>query len=227
MAKKITKKELTQPDFFQLSLAKTTEYISGNKTRIYIISSVVAATLLLSAGWYFYQTNHESNAQAHYAKAHLAALKGGPADGQIGENVLKIYQDVVIRYPGTKAALMAQYRIGNLYYRMNDLEASMKAYQEFLKGFPKDNELKTLAYIGLGYCFESKNDYKNALESFENAANTKSAGSFEGLNFSNIARIHAAMNNREKAIEYYQKALGKTSDSAAGQLIKRKISSLG
>jgi tetratricopeptide (TPR) repeat protein len=140
---------------------------------------------------------------------------------------MKLYQDVVSRYPGTKAALMAYYRMGNLYYRMNDIEASIKAYQEFLKGSPKDNEVKTLTYIGLGYCFESKKDFKNALESFENAANTKSGGNFESSNFSNIARIHVELNNREKAIEYYQKALGKTTDPAVEQLIKRKISSLG
>ena len=142
-------------------------------------------------------------------------------------NIINLYQDVVSQYPGTKAALMAYYRMGNYYYRMNDIEASIKAYQEYIKAGPEDNEFTTLTYIGLGYCYESKKDFKAALESFEKAANTKSVFNFESINYRNIARIYEALNNREKAVEYYQKALGKTTDPSFEQLIRRKISSLG
>lgn len=182
--------------------------------------------LLLFAVWHFYQTNNEKNAQLLYSTAHLASLKNSPAGGQIDINTMKLYQDVVSKHPGTKAALMAHYRMGNFYYRMNDMEASIKAYQEYIKAGPEDNEFTTLAYIGLGYCYESKKDFKASLESFEKAANTKSAFNFESINYRNIARIYEELNNREKAVEYYQKALGKTIDPSVEQQIKRKISSL-
>jgi len=226
MAQKITKKDLTQPDAFQLALARFSDFVSENKPKIYISSGVVLLIILLSAGLYLYKTNNEKNAQALYIKAHLATLNSRSAESPADPNSMKLYQDVVTQYPGTNAALMSFYRLGNFYYQMNDIEASIKAYQEYLKESPKDNELTTLVYIGLGYCYESKKDLNKALEYYENAAKTKSSSNFESINYRNMARIHEELKNNEKSIEFYQKALEKTSDPAVEQLIKRKISSL-
>lgn len=226
MAQKTTKKDLTQPDAFQRALTRLKDYISENKQKIYIGSGVIVLILFLSAGWYLYKTYNEKNAQALYIKAHLATLKSSPAESPSNPDAIKLYQEVITRYPGTNAALMAFYRLGNIYYRVNDIESSIKAYQEYLNGSPKDNELSVLVHIGLGYCYESKKDLKKALEYFENAANKKASGNFESINYSNIARIHEELKNNEKSVEFYRKALEKTSDPATVLLIKRKISSL-
>jgi len=227
MTKKITKKDLTQPDSFQLALGRITGFISENKSKIYITMSVAVLMLLLFAGWYLYRNNQENSAQMLYTQAHIATMRGSLSGGQLDNSTLKLYQDVVSRYPDTKAAHLAHYRMGNLFYRLDDIETSIKSYQACLKNVSRNNELTTLAYIGLGYCYESKKDFKSALESFENAAKTQSAGNFESINMRNIARIHEELNNREKAIEYYKKSLEKTSDPSVEQFIKRKISSLG
>jgi tetratricopeptide (TPR) repeat protein len=226
MAQKITKKDLSKPDPFQIALTRITEFISANKQKLYIASGCAVFILLLSAGWYLYNTNNENNARALYVKAHLAAFRNSPSGNLFDPNSIKLYQDVAIQYPGTNAALTSLYRVGNFYYRINDIESSVKAYQEYLNASPKDNELTTLVYIGLGYCYESKKDLKKALEYFERAANTKSSAIFEGMNYRNIARIYEEMKNNEKSVEFYRKALEKTSDRATEQLINRKISSL-
>ena len=226
MAQKITKKELAKPDALQLLLARCSDFVSENKPKIYIGSGIVLLIILLSAGWYLYKTNNEKNAQALYIKAHVATLKSRSAESPADPNSMKLYQEVVTQYPGTNAALLSFYRLGNFYYQMNDIDASIKAYQEYLKGSPEDNELTTLAYIGLGYCYESKKDLNKALEYFENAAKTKSSSNFESINYKNMARIHEELKNNKKSIEFYQKALEKTSDPAVELLIKRKISSL-
>jgi len=227
MTKKLTKKDLNQPDYFQLALGRITGFISENKSKVYTTMGVAVLILLLFAGWYLYRNNQENNAQMLYTKAHIAALGGSLSGGQLDNSTLKLYQDVVSQYPDTKAAQLAQYRMGNLFYRLDDIETSIKSYQASLKNVSSNNELTTLSYIGLGYCYESKKDFKSALESFENASKTKSSGNFESINLRNIARIHEELNNREKAIEYYKKALEKTSDPSVEQFIKRKISSLG
>jgi tetratricopeptide (TPR) repeat protein len=46
------------------------------------------------------------------------------------------------------------------------------------------------------------------------------------MNDQNIARVYEAMNDRAKALEYYQKALTKNTDPSAELLIKRKIATL-
>ncbi len=120
--------------------------------------------------------------------------------------------------------MMVHYQMGNMYYNLGDIESSIKEYTKFLKEVPDGSDLRALAYVGLGYCYESKKDLKDALESFEKAANSKSVGSFEGITYRNIARIYEEMNNKEKALEYYKKALDKTSDPSMEHLLKRKIS---
>jgi len=227
MSKRITKKELSQPDLFQVLIAKVAKLISNHKQKIYLISSAIIFILLLSSGWYFYQENKEKKAQVLYTKAYLASLSNNADGTHIDQGSLKLYQDVISQYPGTKAAMIAYYHIGNLRYRLNDIEGSIKAYQEYLKSASDDNILIPFIYIGLGYCYENKKDFEAALDYYEKASKTKSGVNYENINLRNIARIYEKQNNKGKAVEYYQKALEKTSDPFINQYIKKKISTLG
>ena len=224
MARKITKKEIEKPDSFQLALNQIATYVKENKSRIYLASGIITLIIAISFGWYFYRMNYENNAQKLYAKVNIDAMKLTMQLGKPDQNILNMYRDVITQYPGSKAAMMVYYQMGNMYYNLGDIESSIKAYTEFLKEAPDGSDLKALAHTGLGYCYESKKDLKDALDSFEKAANSKSNGSFEGITYRNIARIYEEMNNREKSLEYYRKALDKTSDPSMKQILKRKIS---
>jgi tetratricopeptide (TPR) repeat protein len=224
MARKITKKEIEKPDSFQLALKKIATYVKENRSKIYLVSAIITIIIGISCGWYFYRMNYENNARKLYEKANLVGIKLTMQGGKPDENVFKMYRDVTTQYPGSKAAMMVHYQMGNMYYNLGDIESSIKEYTNFLKEVPDGSDLRALAYVGLGYCYESKKDLKDALESFEKAANSKSVGSFEGITYRNIARIYEEMNNKEKALEYYKKALDKTSDPSMQHLLKRKIS---
>ena len=56
---------------------------------------------------------------------------------------------------------------------------------------------------------------------------TRTGSSFEAMNYGSIARVYEAMNNPAKAVEFYRKALGKTTDPLMTLYLKRKISILG
>jgi tetratricopeptide (TPR) repeat protein len=226
MARKITKKEIEKPDSFQLALKKIATYVKENRSKIYLVSAIITIIIGISCGWYFYRMNYENNARKLYEKANLVGIKLTMQGGKPDENVFKMYRDVTTQYPGSKAAMMVHYQMGNMYYNLGDIESSIKEYTNFLKEVPDGSDLRALAYVGLGYCYESKKDLKDALESFEKAANSKSVGSFEGITYRNIARIYEEMNNKEKALEYYKKALDKTSDPSMEHLLKRKISTI-
>jgi tetratricopeptide (TPR) repeat protein len=224
MARKITKKEIEQPDSFQLAVNNISTYISENKKNIYLISGVVTSIIVIVIGWYLYRMNYENNAQKLYAKAHIASMKTTMQGIDPDQNILKLYHDVVTQYPGSKAAMMSYYQMGGLYYNLGDVDASMKAYADFIKEAPESNDLRVLAYNALGYCYEIKKDWKNALESYEKASTSKTVGSFDGITYRNIARIYEEMNNMGKALEYYKKALSKTTDPSMELFLKRKIS---
>jgi tetratricopeptide (TPR) repeat protein len=80
--------------------------------------------------------------------------------------------------------------------------------------------------MGLGYCYEGKKDYKNALSYFEKAASSKAGEALTSVNSQHTARVYEAMNDRAKALEYYQKALSKNVDPLIELQLRRKIASL-
>jgi tetratricopeptide (TPR) repeat protein len=225
MTTKIEKKDLTEPDKLQLFFLSIRTFVETHRMRIYVGAGIFFLIVLLAGGGYLYQLNYETGAGKIYDRVFEAAAKAGP---QSGDTVaIKGFKDLITQYPRSNAAVTAYYRLGNLYFSRREFDAAVGAYVEFLKKAPPQSDLITLAYSGLGACQEAKKDFNKALESYERAMKSNTASSFEALNFSNIARIYEAMNNPAKAVEYYQKALGKTTDPLMTLYLKRKISILG
>jgi tetratricopeptide (TPR) repeat protein len=225
MGKKIDKKQLDEPDKLQLFFLSARTFAEKHKTRIYAGTGIFLLILALIGGWYLYSLNYEKSAEKIYSKIFETAQKAGSPAGD--QAAIKEYKDLIIQYPRSRAAVVARYRLGNLYFSRNEIDETILAYQDFLKESPADSDLVTLAYNGLGECHEAKKDFKKALESFESAMKTNTAASFELLNYTSIARVHEAMNSPEKAVEFYRKALGKTTDPLMTLYLKSKISILG
>lgn len=214
---------VNKPDPFRVFFERVINHFAANMMQAYALLGIVALLFAGAAGWYLYSANYENNARSIYDKALVAGMQGT----MDRKGVIKIYQEVVAKYPRSKSAVRASYLMGNLYYQLADSDAAIKSYQEFLKRASSDNVLTTLVYGGLGYCYESKRDFKNALAAYENALKSAGHERFEAMNYRNVARIYEALNNPAKALEYYKKALAKNTDPSLDVLLKKKISSLG
>jgi len=224
MAAKIDKRELEEPDKLQLFLLSVRAFAEQNRTAIYIATGIFCLIILLAGGWYAYKLNYETNAGRLYSRILENAKKIGSAGD---EAAIKGYKELVDQYPRSGAAVAAYYRLGNLYLGRHEIDAAITAYQDFLKKAPSESDLTTLAYNGLGACYEIKKDLNKAIEQYEYAAKTSTGTSFEALTYGSLARVYEAMNNPAKAVEFYQKALGKTTDPLMTLYLKRKISILG
>jgi tetratricopeptide (TPR) repeat protein len=225
MAVKINKKELKEPDKMQLFFIGIRAFLEKHRSRIYIAAGVFFLAVLLSGGWFLYQLNYETSAGKIYSRVFEAVMKAGSPAGDTA--AIKGYKDLIAQFPRSHAAITGYYRLGNLYLSRHEIDAASKAYEDFLQKAPAESDLLTLAYNGLGACYEIKKDFIKALESFEKATKTTTAPSFEALNFNNMGRIFEAMNNPLKAAEFYRKALGKTTDPLMTLYLKRKIATLG
>lgn len=225
MRKKIDTKELNEPDKLQLFFLSARTFAEKHKTRIYAGAGVFVFILVIVGGWYLYRLNYEENARKIYSKIYETAQKAQSPDSD--QASIKEYKDLIIQYPQSRSAVLARYRLGNLYYNRHEIDEAILAYKDFLKESPAESDLVTLAYHALGACHEAKKNFKESIESFEYAMKTNTASSFEALNYIGIARVHEAMNNPEKAVEFYRKALGKTTDPLTTLYLKRKISILG
>jgi tetratricopeptide (TPR) repeat protein len=225
MAAKLSKKELKSPDAFQSTIERIGDYISENKTRVTVIATALGCAIVLVVGIYFYWSYYSNAALKLYAKAQHNLIQSGDNLETIEENI-NIFKQIIEKYPYSWSSKMAYYHLGNTYFNRGELEKAIDSYKKFVSKTRTDKTgVKFLALTSLGYCYEAREDYAEALKYFEMAQKSYSVG-FEMIGLRNIARIHEAMDNNEKALDYYNRALEKTTEPAAVLFIKRKISTL-
>ena len=225
MAAKLSKKELKQPDAFQSTVEVIMNYISENKTRFYAIVTAVIVSAVITFGIYMYWSYYQSSAREMYAKARndIARNIGNPDAVRIN---IKIFKDLIAKYPHSWSARMSHYHLGNLYYSIGEVDNAITEYKKFVSSSRSDKAgVKFLALTSLGYCYEAKQDFQVALEYYEKAQKSDNVG-FESIGFRNIARAYEQLKDKKNALENYKKALQKTSDPSVKVFINRKISFL-
>jgi len=226
MAAKLSKKELRDPDFFQASIQKFTDYFYENTTRFYSILATSILAIVIAVGIYLYWNDYQTNATKIYAKAQTSMLRNRQNTEGISSDTMIIFKELIDKYPHSWSARMAYYHMGNIYYNSGELDNAIASYKKFLSSVRSDDAgIKFLALTSLGYCFEAKKDFKLALDYFEQAQKSNNTG-FEAIGFRNIARIYEQLNDKKKALENYQNALKMAIDPSMALFIKHKISSL-
>jgi len=225
MAAKLSKKELKQPDAFQSTVEVIMDYISENKTRFYAIVMAVILSVVITFGIYMYWSYYQSSASEMYAKTQNDMVRniGNPDAARIN---IKTFQELIAKYPHSWSARISRYHLGNIYYSLGEIDNAIAEYKKFVSSSRSDNAgIKFLALTSLGYCYETKKDFKAALEYFEKAQKSDNVG-FESIGFRNIARAYEQLNDKKNALENYKSALQKTTDPSMTVFIKRKISFL-
>jgi len=227
MSAKLSKQELKGPDIFQSTFERVSDYISENKTRFYVIVTSIVVAFGIAFGTYFYWNNYQTSAAEIYAKAQENMARSAQARSpEMANESIKMYKELIDKYPRSSSAQMARYHLGNIYYHTGEIDNAIASYKDFVSSAKSDDTgIKFLALTSLGYCFEAKKDIKGALSYFEDAQKTDSVG-FESIGFRNIARIYEQLNDKKKALENYQNALLLATDPSMIIFIKRKISSL-
>lgn len=225
MAAKLSKKELKQPDAFQSSIEVIQDYILENQKRFYAIVTAIILAAIIAFGIYMYWSHYQSSAREMYVKAQANVARNVDTPEDAMKNI-KIYQELIDKYPLSWSARMAHYHIGNLYYNLGEFDKAISDYKKFVASRISDRAgIKFLALTSMGYCYEAKKDFKSALEYFEKAQKSDNVG-FESIGFRNIGRAYEQLNDKKNALENYKKALEKTTDPAMVIFIKHKISSL-
>ncbi len=223
MAASISKKELKEPDLLQVEFSKLVAFIGHHKSKVYVFLAVVLVCLAAAAGWFLYQFNYEKSALNTYTQVESTALKNAGAEST--PKLIEGYRSVIARYPRSKSALYSHYQLANLYYGANQIDLALQAYADFLRKAPQGNDLRIFGYLGQGYCYEAKKDFKNALAAFESALKASRASNFEGQIYRDMGRIYEGMKDQKKSLEYYKKSLEKTTDDSVKAILKRKIAS--
>ncbi|MCF8054309.1 MAG: tetratricopeptide repeat protein [Deltaproteobacteria bacterium] len=213
-------------DLFPRLVKKIRDFLGKQpKFIVYTIYTIcgILAVLAVYAGWHLYDRNYEKKAWELYAniQQNLAANPNTQL-----QDIAQGLQGIVNEYPLSEAANSANYRLGSIYYFSNNVDAAISSYKAYIRRASNKDELTTMAYISLGYANEAKGEVEKALDSYQKAEKTPNGANFSSTNWQNIARMYELQNKREKALEYYGKALKEIQDPVARRIVQSKIASL-
>lgn len=216
--KRITRKEIKQPDEFITFSARAIEFALAHRREIIIgVASVLALCLLI---WAVSAYSNKKEAQASRLLAQAQALlqpispeaqagQSVPAEGQAdpekAAQALVLLQDVAENYKRTEAGKVAQILLGQRYYEEGNYDAAIDTYGAFLKKAKKP-ELKAMAREGLAYAHEAKDDFSQAAICYEKLSKS-SLTNVQGWAYLGLARCYERLGEIQKATDAYRTLL--------------------
>jgi tetratricopeptide (TPR) repeat protein len=217
--KKISRKELKQPDEFISFSVRAIEYAQGHSREIIIgVASVVVLSLLIWA-WTAYAEKKEKAASRLVAQAQSLwnpSSSGGVAeqagidpprkDPEAEGRAREILEDVVDNYGRTSACPVARILLGQIYYDKGDYDKAIVTYEEILKGKNRKPELTALAWEGLAYSHEAKKDFTEALGCYQELTKM-TLTNVQGWAYMGLARCYEKLQEYEKALDAYRALL--------------------
>jgi hypothetical protein len=179
LAEKIDRKQLKQPDEFQLLAGKAMQWVARHQARVAIVIVAVAVVVLGAWGIAAWRESREEKGGAALSEAlELAsrplaseATPGQPEDTfpskeEREKAVIAALQKVRSDFGGSRAAQTAQAQIGFHEQAAGDNAAAAKELQEFLSSAAPDHPLRFVAQEALGYAFEGQGKAEEAKAAF-------------------------------------------------------------
>ena len=192
-----------------------------------IAGAVVAAGVLVTAGWLWMRAADAHGQAALAAAAELVQQADGPqATPEARQRAITSLEQILAQHGRTSAAPVAAYQLGNLQYQAGDYAAARGAYELALaKG--ASGSVRTLAASGIGYTWEAEKNYANAVTAYEALVRQEHPKQFffeEAL--LDLARAQALAGKPGDAIATYERLLKDVPDSRRAPDVRAKIADL-
>jgi tetratricopeptide (TPR) repeat protein len=134
---------------------------------------------------------------------------GGQEEGVDPEAAAKamvLLQDLVENYHRTEASRLARILLGQRQYEDGDHDAAIETYKVYLKRGNRKPELTAMAWNGLAYCYEAKEDFAEAATWYEKLSHT-SMTHLRGWAYLGMARCYEKLGEIRKATDAYNTLL--------------------
>jgi len=218
-AKKVSRKELKQPDEFLSFSARVIEYAQLHSRELLIgLASIVVLSLLVW-GWTAYQEKKERTASQLLAQAQSlwkpsfpgeateqAGIDQPREDPEAKKRALEILEEIVDNYRRTSACPVARILSGQILYERGEYDKAIATYEDFVKHRHQKPQLMALAWEGLAYSHEAKEDFAKALGCYEELTQM-TLTNVQGWAYLGLARCYEKLQEYEKALDAYRTLL--------------------
>ncbi|ELR69686.1 hypothetical protein C900_04663 [Fulvivirga imtechensis AK7] len=209
---------LENPEALAGQITKTEEFVSQHKGLVFGVAAVVALLIAGYFGFRYYKNTQNLKAQnemfqaVHYFESDSLNLALNGDGNNLG--FLSIIKD----YGITDAANLANFYAGATYLKQGKYELAIL----YLKDFSSDDLLvQARAYSLIGDAYMEQENYTEAANFYQKAAEYKPNKYFTPLYLLKAAMAYEKANNNEAAIRAYDRIITKYWDSNEFQKAKK------
>lgn len=197
-SRRITRKQLRQPDRFQIAFESAVEYLQTHKRLVF---SVVAAAIVIMAimwGWQFFKATQDVAASHEFTKA-LALYQN------------EKYRDAIAAFDSVKTfrwsryAVLAHLYLANSYLATNEVDKAISAAQRSLTATRPNTLYRQIALFTLASAEEQKKQCRAAIEHYSNAQSI--AGALQSSAALGKARCAEELGDTQTAVATYKEYL--------------------
>jgi predicted negative regulator of RcsB-dependent stress response len=216
--RKITRKELKQPDEFVSLLESAQEFFFNNLRQVIISSIVVLAVGAVALGTYLYESHRDRIAAQQFYTA-LSALNAKEYN-----TAAQDFSKLAEAEPGRHLGRLARFYLASAYMGQNDLPHARDALIAFL-GEEHDPLYLSLARTSLAVVFERMGDFAKAANAYRQAAVVP--GPEQVRAELGVARMLVRQGDKQGAIGAYRQFLAVHPYSEQRQEVLESLAMLG
>ncbi len=236
-AKKISRKELKEPDEFVAFWDRAIGYlISHKRESLQVVTGLLVAVLVISMAILYFQKREKTasrllgQAQTLLSPARAAGVAEAikvdtSAESEEAKQGFELLKSLVEDYGGTHSGQKGRILLGDIYYEKGELDAAVDTYRGFLKGRGQPAILTALAWDGLAHTHEAKGDFGEALECYEELSRMDLTY-MQGWALIGVARCNEKLDKPEAALEAYRTLLASDPQHARVDIAKAGIARL-
>ena len=227
--RKITKKQLKEPDEFITITERTFVFIRQHTKKIAAAGVILLVLILAAVFFQMWEKRKEEDA----ARAFGVALEiSGRGTAQAQESsaqdfkaVLEKFDEIILKFPRTSSGKISLVFKGNILLKLEEYDEAIKTFTIFLDKAGKERLYRYFAWEGLGHAFEGKKDYAKALEAYKKILDIGEGYQLAEAHLS-IAYCYEKLNKNKEALENFKAFLNNSQKSSLTNPILRKISYL-
>jgi tetratricopeptide (TPR) repeat protein len=241
LAKKVSRKDLKEPDEFLSFTARAFSWLNEQKVILIIGVAAVGLVIIGSYIWQWYAESREKKASVAFieAKEILAApvipkiegmenavIEGSyPSDEEKYKAAIKELEKVTQEHSSSSTSILAIYFIGESYLRLGEYDKAIEKLKEYLTREGENGELAAFAMEGIAVSLEALGKDADAKQQYKRL--TQPPLDIEpDRGLYHIARLEQKAGKTAQAVRLFNEILEKHPQTAFRQEIQDRLNQL-
>jgi hypothetical protein len=203
-SRRITKKQLRQPDRFQVASDYAIEYLTTHKALAFSAAAAIVLVAIALWGWQSFKENQNIAASREFTKA-LALY-----DGEKYSEAIPAFENLQT-YRWSRYAVLAHIYLANSYLATKQYDKAVNAAERSLVATRPETLYRQIALVTLGEAEEQLKRYKPAIERFSEAE--KITGPLKDRATLGKARCAEQLGDLKTAVQSYKEYIKDNSGS--------------